>query len=272
MKALIREAGGVRLVDVPAPELRGDDVIVEVICAGICRTDLAVARGTIASADPITLGHELCGRVIAGPGVGDLVTADPRISDGFLGIDLHGAFAERVRLPAASVWKLPAGIDPRVGAYVEPLAAALAVPAIYQPGHWVIAGSSRFSKLVGVALEADPIPTRSFEIDALRPNAFDVGVETSGTADEIAALVDAIRPGGMLIVRSRNGRLPPLEIDKRIRTCVVDYGSFELAVELIGSLAIDELLGDSYPLARFEDAFAAATASEARKVFLTCAA
>ena len=209
MRALVKEAGRVRLVEVPDPVIRAaDDVIIRVLTAGICRTDLYVAEGRIASAEPITLGHELCGRVIAcgdaSIAIGALVAVDPRVAGGFLGVTQHGAFAERVRVPAANVLVLPE-IDPRAGAYVEPIAAALAVTKTLSGNalHTQIAGTrvgligrDRFAELIAAVLRIEGCVVE-------REGPFEIAVETTGSAAEIAALCEALRPGGMLIVKSR---------------------------------------------------------------------
>jgi propanol-preferring alcohol dehydrogenase len=59
--------------DVPLPELGGHDVLIAVQAAGICHSDVHYRAGTSPVAfTPITLGHEIAGKVAA---VGDRVTA-----------------------------------------------------------------------------------------------------------------------------------------------------------------------------------------------------
>src|SRR5881409_437203 len=65
VRAIRFEAGGVvKLVQVPKPELGPEDVVVQVLAAGVCRTDLhlldEVKAGTHA---PIIPGHEIAGRI-----------------------------------------------------------------------------------------------------------------------------------------------------------------------------------------------------------------
>jgi len=281
VRAIVKERGDVRLVDVPVPELRRpDDVIVEVIVAGICRTDLHVASGAIESADPITLGHELagrvvaCGRAVTRVAVGDLVTCDPVIGGGFLGITLHGAFADRVVLPEANLYGLPATLDPRIGAYVEPVAAALAVTSVGLEGRGVVYGASRFSHLVREVLR--PLAVDSI-VDPVAPASCDFAIETSGTPRELALLIDALRPRGTLILKSRDPRSTlPLGrlVDKELVVRAVRYGSFERAIAMLvgGEVDVSPILGPSWPLARFAEAFARATGSESHKVFLSIGA
>ena len=151
MEALVKQGPSVALRTVARPCVsRSDDVIVHVMAAGLCRTDVYVADGRIRAVDPVILGHEFSGVISdVGPAVqdlspGDRVTAMPAIpcgacalcrggdrahcgSRGFLGIDWQGAFAEYVRVPRSAVHRIPDGLSFRQGAYVEPVAAALGV-------------------------------------------------------------------------------------------------------------------------------------------------
>lgn len=279
MKAVIREAGAVQLVEVPRPEpQRPDDVLVQVLVAGICRTDLQVATGTLPAAEPITLGHELAGRLATG----ELVAVDPRVRDGFLGVDRHGAFADYVVVPAASIYKLPPHVDPRAAAYVEPIAAALAAPDVLaaerfarlaaEPWRGIVGGASRFSRLVGDLLRLD-----GFEVGTFAPNTYDFAVETSGTADEIAMLVDALRPDGVLVLKSRRPGSVEMPIGRIVAKGLTlrakHYGAFQRAVDLVATRSLDlaPLFGDTLPLASFREAFARAAVDETRKLFLSCA-
>jgi alcohol dehydrogenase, propanol-preferring len=70
-----------RLEDVPVPEPAGDEVLVRVAAAGVCRSDLHVLDGVFDElvSPPVTMGHEIAGRVAAlggeaaGLAVGDAV-------------------------------------------------------------------------------------------------------------------------------------------------------------------------------------------------------
>jgi propanol-preferring alcohol dehydrogenase len=63
--------GRAELVDVEAPRPGPGEVMLRVLAAGVCRTDLALVRDG-ASQVPVTLGHEIAGEVVAlGPGVRD---------------------------------------------------------------------------------------------------------------------------------------------------------------------------------------------------------
>lgn len=69
--------GTLELVEVPVPVARGREVLVEVRAVGLCHSDLFVmtcAPGTLPYDLPLTLGHEVAGRVLA---VGE--DADPAL-------------------------------------------------------------------------------------------------------------------------------------------------------------------------------------------------
>ena len=62
--------GPLRLVDRPVPEPGPGELLIRVICCGVCRTDLHLAEGDLLPRRPdVTPGHEVVGEVIqAGPG------------------------------------------------------------------------------------------------------------------------------------------------------------------------------------------------------------
>jgi L-iditol 2-dehydrogenase len=137
-----------RLEQVNGPEVGPGDVLVRVEAAGICGSDRHMFRGEYPTALPVTLGHEFCGVVEAVGAearrvkVGDLVTADPNIACGHcpacrsgrvnlchnlqaIGVTRDGGFAQWVAIPEPQAHVLPAGLDPELGAFSEPLACCL---------------------------------------------------------------------------------------------------------------------------------------------------
>lgn len=168
MLALRKASGDARtltLEDVPVPEAGPGEARIAVTAAGICGTDLHILAGDYPSRPPVTLGHEIAGRVDAvGDGVdptwiGALVapetafgtcgwcdwcrTARPmlcreRLS---LGSGVDGGFAGAVVAPAAKLHRLPDWLDERAAALLEPLACgcnSLFDPAVIEPGDRVI--------------------------------------------------------------------------------------------------------------------------------------
>jgi threonine dehydrogenase-like Zn-dependent dehydrogenase len=143
MKAL-RFDGELRVIrDAPEPR-RAGEVLVQVISAGICNTDLEIAKG-YASFHGI-LGHEFVGRVVepvdsglvgrrvvgeinAGCGEcfgcrgGDARHCPDRTVLGIKGRD--GGFAEYLSLPARNLIEIPTTLSDDAAVFVEPMAAAL---------------------------------------------------------------------------------------------------------------------------------------------------
>ncbi|MFI7612435.1 alcohol dehydrogenase [Nonomuraea terrae] len=155
----------VREVDPPRPG--AGEVVVEVERAGVCGTDMEFFTGAMAylrtgeARYPVRIGHEWAGIVRevgegADPGwLGRRVTGDtmlgcgrcPRCGSGRqhlcadryeIGIrnDWPGALAERLPVPAHALQPLPDGLDPVLGALVEPGGNALRAvdAAALEPG------------------------------------------------------------------------------------------------------------------------------------------
>jgi threonine dehydrogenase-like Zn-dependent dehydrogenase len=126
--------------DQPEPEPGPDEVVVRVLRAGVCNTDLELARGYMDFNG--VLGHEFVGQALDGPLAGKRVVAGinfgcgrcawckgglerhcpSRRVMGILGAD--GAMAERVAVPSANLRVVPDGIDDDAAVFTEPVAAA----------------------------------------------------------------------------------------------------------------------------------------------------
>jgi threonine dehydrogenase-like Zn-dependent dehydrogenase len=260
MRALVAEAGEFRLADVPRPRLsQPGDVLIRVVVAGICRTDAYVAHGTIPTDRAITLGHELagvieeCGAAVTGFKRGDRVSADPQLRCGdcqgceagpscfrprTLGIDHHGCFADYLILPAESLHKIPEGMTPFDAAFVEPVAACLAIfNAGMGPGdRGVVAGSNRFSSLARALLAQRAFDWRG-RMEDLEECSLDFAVETGMDAEALRKLVWALKPSGTLILKSRSPKPLPLPardlVGKKLRVQAVSYGCFDEAIHLL---------------------------------------
>lgn len=302
MNALQKSGGSVHVMASLMPTIgRDDDVIIRVALSGICRTDVFAAEGRIRTPDPIVLGHEFAGFVeaagdAAGLTPGERVTVMPIMPCGacewcgcgkaelcqhttMLGIDRDGSFGEFIRVPASSVYKMPAGMSFRAGAYAEPVAAAMSVlRAGLDPAEkGVIYGNNRFGQLIHRIFAA-----KGFEnVTIFDPNAgaqmpvngYDFAVETLATTETISALVRAVRPQGKIVLKSRKPEAVGIHfvdaIKKELTFRAVNYGNFDetLALMAAGALRLDDLLGDVHPLDNFSAVFERSKTHEERKTF-----
>lgn len=273
MKAVVLDRRGLGCREVPEPVPRPGEVLVEVAFAGVCRTDLFVAERRIPCELPRILGHELSGRVVDN---GEPVSVDPRVECGFLGIDRDGAFAELVCVPRRALVALPRELPLELGAYVEPVAATLAIEksGILPGERGLVWGRGRIAELLLLTLQA-----LGFErVERFDPESapareqFDFAIETGLDARSLEQIVAALVPGGKLVLKSRT--LEPVSfplatlVKKEIEIRCVAYGSFERAVELIasGRLDVRPLLGAMYALDDAERVFAEARRGESKKL------
>ena len=152
MRAALFKARGAALeiADVPDPVAGPGEVIVRVKACGVCGSDLHAATSSAVTMPAGTImGHEFAGIVeTVGDSVsqfapGDAVTAISFVTCGDcvmcrsgagvrclasrpLGFgEVPGAFAEFVKTRPGSIFRMPAGLDFRTGATVEPLVAGV---------------------------------------------------------------------------------------------------------------------------------------------------
>lgn len=195
-----------RSLAVDAPLARGE-VLLEVVCAGVCGTDLSIYRGGYAVPLPLTLGHEFTARVAdvardtqspCAPGqlavceinnsclaygLENVCAACRRglpthcLRRTVLGIVGHpGAFAQYVRAPHGNLHALPPDIEPEAGVFVEPLAAAIRtfeLTPIDESSTVVILGCGRLGRLA--ALVCHKMGARVVAAGRSRPNLDLVG-------------------------------------------------------------------------------------------------
>ena len=151
MKALVWHGNSdIRIDEVPEPECRDGQAIIEVRHAGICGSDLTISAGKHPrSRPPLILGHEFSGVIVERKGnvypdfkKGDRVVVDPSYycgqcelcrsgnyhichKKGLYGVDSDGAFARFVAVSLGNLHQLPGKVSFEEGAMVEPLAVAV---------------------------------------------------------------------------------------------------------------------------------------------------
>lgn len=75
MRAVVKSGTSVTVSHVPLPVPAPQEVLIGIEVAGVCRTDIYAARGLLACADPLILGHEFAGW---SPGAARRCTGSPR--------------------------------------------------------------------------------------------------------------------------------------------------------------------------------------------------
>lgn len=302
MQALIKAKETVTVREVPRPQVQAAaEVLIQVEVAGLCRTDVYVAEGQIRTAEPLILGHEFagvirdCGTQVKMLQAGDRVTVHPQLACGqcptcragaclscphsrFLGVHRDGAFAEFLTVPAAAVYRLPETVSFQQGAFTEPVAASLAVlkAGIKVHDKGLIYGDNRISRLTHMILKAygfADVAVCETRRDVLPVDTYDFIIETCATTETLEEILQAIRPRGTIILKSRQHQPVSLVFSDLIKKepvlHAVNYGPFEEALALMaaGRLAMEPLCGAVYALQDFADVFAQAERSEAVKLF-----
>jgi alcohol dehydrogenase, propanol-preferring len=175
--------GPLRLVERPVPEPGPGELLIRVLCCGVCRTDLHLAEGDLEPRAPdVTPGHEVVGEVVAaGPGTvrfapGDRVGAAWLAgTDGacrycrrgaenlcprsvYTGWDIQGGYAEYLVAADAYVHPLPSGFT---DAELAPLLCAgiigyralrrAELPPGGRLGIWGFGGSAHLAAQVAIA-------------------------------------------------------------------------------------------------------------------------
>lgn len=304
MKALMKEGSKVSVQMLQRPELSdARSVVVRVTMAGLCRTDLYAAEGKIKVCDPLVLGHEFSGVVeeigqeVDSVKVGQRVTVNPILpclkckycksgkskdcqNTTFLGVDRCGCFAEYICVPATAIIILPAGISDLAAAYTEPVAASLAVlkANLNSAERGLIYGDNRFAHLLKQILTVHSLDNVDiYDPDSAkdRPDegSFDYVIETVLTSASLTDIVRIVRPGGKLVLKSR--QYEPVELrmtellKKEPTLHVCNYGSFEDAIDLLatGKIDVESLVDGIYDLEDFPKVLQAAKQKESLKPF-----
>ncbi|MBK4217498.1 L-threonine 3-dehydrogenase [Paracoccus caeni] len=154
MKALekSRPEEGLWQVQAPIPEIGPDDVLIRINKTGICGTDIHIwnwdewASATVPV--PMITGHEFAGEIVElgrnvtglkigqrCSGEGHVIGTESRQSRSGkfhldpgtrgIGVNVQGAFAEYLKLPAFNVVPLPDDIPDEIGAILDPLGNAV---------------------------------------------------------------------------------------------------------------------------------------------------
>ena len=256
LQKIAPEVGGIALRDIDPREPGPGEISIRVGAAGICGTDMQIynwaPRMARRMALPRVLGHEVSGTVEAiGPGVdglavGDRVSLESHIYCGrcrscrlerahlceetrYPGIDIDGAFAEYLTVPASIAWVNPPDFPHETAAMLEPF--GIAVHACHAGagvsglsvlvngcgpiGLMTVAVARALGALRVIACDINPLRLRAAETmgadravdagsedpaaavrDVTGGAGADVGIEFSGTEAGFNAVFDALAKGG----------------------------------------------------------------------------
>ena len=279
MKALVKTGAqpGLELVDVPEPTVGAGDVLVQVKQTGICGTDLHIEGwdhwAQNAVRPPVIVGHEFSGLVVeVGSGVSEVAVGDVVSGEGHLicgrcrncragrrhlcsntrgiGVQVDGAFAEYVAMPAGNLWVHPVPIGYDIAAIFDPFGnavhTALAFPMLGEDvlvtgagpigilaamvsahagaRHVVITDLSEarleLARGLGVTLAVNPrhttVQQAQQELDMRE--GFDVGLEMSGSPAALREMIMNLTHGGRIAMLG----LPSEEVSLDMATVVLN--------------------------------------------------
>lgn len=193
MRAAVMSGGVITIEEVPDPIPARGQVVIAPDATGICGSDLhaRVVFAELAENNPemvmaIVPGHEVAGEIVAiGPDtdtslrVGDLATSIPftpgQLAPETIGLSpIHpGGLADLVAFDATRTWALPNGMDPRLGALVEPISvAAHALAHASEEGPLVVIGAGPIGlAIIAVASLAGRGPIIAVEPSVQRRDA-----------------------------------------------------------------------------------------------------
>lgn len=194
-----------------------------------------------------------------------------------LGVDVDGGFAQALVIPEHAAHHVPHSMSFERAAYVEPVAATLAVlgSPIARDAQGLVLGTGRIAELTQRVLFA-----RGFRRVLTQPVApgpqersFDWVIDTVGSSASLETAMRSLRQGGMLVLKSRPATPIALDVafavQRELSFQAVRYAPFSAAIELLSepTFVVEDLFGQTHPLSAFEQVFGDARASETSKVF-----
>ena len=286
MLALVLDNSLVRLQRDRERPLSGDGLVrVRTRIAGICNTDLELARGYMGFEG--VLGHEFVGEALDGPLAGARVVGginfschdcatcrggNPRHCPrrtvlGIQGAD--GAFAEEFLIPGRNLSLVPNGVSDAQAVFTEPLAAACQLVeqlAGEVPPTALVMGDGKLGWLgdSGVCL-VEELP---------QGKTWPLVVEATGSREGLEAALQVTSPRGTLALKttvegSHELNLAPVVINE-ITILGSRCGAFEPALELLerGQVQTEPMIGGRYGLDDGEKAFERAACRGAGKILI----
>lgn len=299
--------------DLPIPEPPPGEALVKVLRAGICNTDLELLRGYypykgILGHEFVGLVEQGPEHLLKGRVVGEINAAcghcrfclkgQPTHCENrtVLGIvNRNGAFAEYLTLPHQNLHLIPDRLSTDAATFTEPVAAALEIQQQVNIGpedRVLVVGDGKLGQLVAQTLAVTNcdllvigrhreklanLEERGIKTgfaDAVTDGAFDISVECTGNREGFAIARRALRPRGILVLKSTYAGALSLDISSVVVDEITLIGSrcgpFEPAIELLAQnkINVNPLIDSRYPLEAGLAAFERAQTKGVLKVLL----
>ncbi len=258
LKALVWRGPNWMTVDeVPEPRPKAGEAAIRSEAAGICGSEIEGYLGRMPNrVPPLVMGHEFAGTVTdVGEGVdrawlGKRVAINPVVGCGrctycargdrnlcperfLVGVGVPGGFATTVTVPERCLYEMPAGMDARLGALVEPLANGVHAIRRAAPDHAssaVIIGAGT----IGLACMQAALLHGIAKVTVIERHPTRLAQAVRLGAHAAHASADDVKPGADLVVDAVGGE------DTRI-----------LAIDLLGPAGTAVFIGmhsDETPL------------------------
>jgi threonine dehydrogenase-like Zn-dependent dehydrogenase len=242
MRAVRLSPGVVQFVtDAPQPQPPEGEVLVRVLMAGICETDLQLTRGYMGFCG--ILGHEFVGIAESGQFAGRRVVGEINCPCGACdicaaGLENHcpnrtvlgisgrdGAFADFLSLPERNLHPVPDELPTDVAVFTEPVAAALRLGV--QWPHWsdrrvLVLGDGRLGNLCaqvlhGCCADLRVVGKHRWKLDLLEAEGIetvmlgdveherrlaDVVVDCTGSDGGFSIATQLVRPQGTIVLKT----------------------------------------------------------------------
>jgi threonine dehydrogenase-like Zn-dependent dehydrogenase len=299
--------------DIPTPEPPEGEALVRVLRAGICNTDIELLRGyypytgilghefvgVVEQGPENLVNQRVVGEINAVCGhcrfcrSGQPTHCENRTVLGI--VNRNGAFADYLCLPVQNLHLVPDQVSTEAATFTEPLAAALEIQQqvkLTADDRVLVVGDGKLGQLVAQTLaltgcdllvvgrheqKLANLAARGIKTGlatTVQDRAFDISVECTGNPEGFAVARRALRPRGILVLKSTySGKLnldaSSLVVDE-ITLIGSRCGPFAPALELLasGKVNVTPLIQARYPLSQGLEAFEKAQSRGVLKVLL----
>lgn len=261
MNALVYKNKQLNLMELPKPKPKEDEVLIKVLMAGICNTDLEITQGYLGFSGII--GHEFVGEVVHDPlreFKGKRVVGSINISCnkceycqrgmykhcknlnqlGIRGSD--GVFAEFTTLPRKNIHVVPECIANQEAVFVEPMAAGVEIAEqihIKPSEEVVVQGDGKLGLVTSMVLWTMGVNVRLIgkhqeKMDIVEelgiPTCFpkeveskyEIIIECTGSSDGLNIAQSLVKPTGTIVAK----------------TTIKDMDSFDLSKLVVNEISI----------------------------------